>query len=359
MGQGEWRAHRPYDEKGEKVITRGFFLSGLYNPWIEWDILGLEWARAVAANEEGDVEPLKAFNNTRLGLLHEDIGERVEADLYNLRREVYEAEIPDGVLVLTAGVDIGERTINYEVVGWGRGRQSWGIEYGILDGDLREEDVWKLLDEAVYNRAFTTKDGKKMRVRKMAVDSGYAADYVYHYTKRRQPRAIATRGEGGLGKPFIKGAGTLTKSNQARLITLGVDTGKEEIVNRLLVSRVGPGYCHFPKLENDEPARGYDEEYFKGLTAERRIVKAKHGFRTYIWVKRLSQRNEPFDCRNYALGALAMPYTGIKLDTMERDLYEPPQKVTGSFGAQKAKMIDQPTSQQGKSKWGATNRPVE
>jgi phage terminase large subunit GpA-like protein len=204
--------------------------------------------------------------------------------------------------------------------------------------------VWALLDEAVFHRLFKTSDDKTMRVRRLGVDSGYASDFVYHYTKARQPRAISLKGEGGLGKPFIKGAGTLTKSNRARLITLGVDTGKEEIVNRLLVGKVGPGYCHFPMLPNGEPARGYDQEYFNGLTAERRIVKAKHGFRTYIWIKRLSQRNEPFDCRNYALGALAIPHAGVNLETMKRDEYfapkdEPRDQSEEKFGARGVALV--------------------
>ena len=357
-GRGEWRAHRPYDKDGNKVLARGFYVSGLYNPWLEWDILVAEYQQAIQAQEEGDVEPLKAFRNTRLGLLFEDIGDRIEADLYNTRREDYTSEVPEGVLVLTAGVDIGERQINYEIVGWGKGRESWGIEYGILDGDPREDEVWIQLDEAVFNRGFVTHDNKRMRVKRMAVDSNYASDFVYAYTKPRQPRAISVRGEGGIGKPFVKGAGTLTKGNHARLITFGVDSGKEEIVNRLKVTRRGPGYCHFPKLENGEPARGYDEEYFNGLTAERRIVKSKHGFRTYIWVKRLSQRNEPFDCRNYALGALCLPYTGVNLETMKRDLFEPKEKGAAVFGAQDAKVVAGATSAPRSAKFGATNRPV-
>ena len=230
-------------------------------------------------------------------------------------------EVPTGVLVLTAGVDVGERILTYEVVGWGRGRESWGIEYGILDGDPREDRVWQLLDQAVYNRTFTYSDGAKMRVKRIAVDSGYASDFVYAYVKKHS-RAIATKGSGGLGKPFILGAGTFTKATRARLQILGVDSGKEEIASRLRVSKPGYGYCHFPQLENGEPIRGYDEEYFKGLKAERRIIRHKHGFRTYEWVKLPSQRNEPFDCRILALAALVMPSSGINLDTMSRDVFE-------------------------------------
>lgn len=387
-GRGEFRAHRPIDEHGNKVTTRGFFISGLYNPWVEWDILRDEFVRAARANEEGDVEPLKAFRNTRLGLLHEESGQKVDIDLYKFRREIYAketedgklipVEIPDGVLVLTAGVDIGERMINYEIVGWGKGRESWGIEYGILDGDPREQDVWDLLDDAVYRRMFVLADGKKMRVRRMAVDSNYASDFVYAYTKPRQPRAISVRGEGGLGKPFIKGAGTLTKGNRARLMTLGVDSGKEEITNRLMVSKIGPGFCHFPRSvhasrEPDgtmvpDPTCGYDEEYFRGLTAESRIVKSKYGFKTYLWVKRLSQRNEPFDCRNYALAALVMPSSGIKLDAMKRDALSPEDEKAmprPHFGAQAMPNVLHdapyaPTSGQQKTapSWGAVNRPI-
>lgn len=380
LGTGQWRAHRPIDERGRIVTTRGFYLSGLYNPWIEWELLQLEFIRAAKANEDGDVEPLKAFRNTRLGILHEDTGNKVDIDLYKFRREVYTtpkpdelAEVPEGVLALTAGVDVGERQLNYEIVGWGKERESWGIEYGILDGDPREAEVWQLLDEAVYRRIFGTFDGRRMRVRKMCVDSNYASDFVYAYTKPRQPRAMAVRGEGGLGKPFIKGAGTLTKSNRARLFTLGVDSGKEEITNRLLVNKAGPGYCHFPKLPNGEPCCGYDEEYFKGLTAESRIVKALHGFKTYMWVKRLSQRNEPFDCRNYALAGVAMPMTGIKLtakDTMKRDLWEPPREdqieESTAFGAQGSALPVGAVEGSGagstakrRSRWGAQNGPIQ
>jgi phage terminase large subunit GpA-like protein len=366
-GRGEWRPHQTHDKRGNRILTRGFYLSGLYNPWIEWDVLVEEFVRAVRANEEGDIEPLKAFRNTRLGQLHEDSGQKVDIDLSE-RREVYAAEVPDGVLVLTAGVDVGDYQLNYEVVGWGRGNESWGIEFGMIDGDPREQDVWDALDEAVFRRTFKTSDGKKMRVRKMAVDSGHASDFVYAYTKPRQPRAISVKGEGGLGKPFIKGAGTFTKTNRARLQSLGVDSGKEEIVNRLTVVKPGPGFCHFPKLANGNETRGYDEEYFKGLTAERRIVKAKHGFKTYIWIKRLSQRNEPFDCRNYALGALRIPWQGINLETMERDLFTTTdakaEQQTSIFGAKRGMNISSevilppagPPEKQ--SNFGAQNGPI-
>lgn len=324
-GEGQWRAHRPTDEHGQPVRARGFYIGGLVNPWVEWDILRDEFVRAVAANEEGDVELLKAFRNTRLGLLHQDEGNKVKIDLYQ-RREVYASEVPDGVLVLTAGVDVQDQSLFADVIGWGRGFENWHIDYITIPGDPHTAEPWDALDDALYNRVFMTSDGRKMRVRRICVDAGFASDFVYAYTKPRQPRCIAIKGMGGLGKPVIS-ALTFSKSNRCLIANLGVDTLKEEIMNRLNVTTVGAGYCHFPRSTQFdraqrayEPINGYDVPYFEGLHAEQRITKSKFGFKTYVWIKRLSQRNESWDCFVYARAAVALPHSGIRLATMSRDV---------------------------------------
>ena len=373
-GTGEWRAHRPIDERGNKVMARGFYVSGLVNPWVEWDILRDEFVRATRANAEGDVELLKAFKNTRLGLLHQDEGTKIKIDLY-LRRELYAAEVPDGVVVITAGVDVQESSLHADIIGWGRGRENWHLDYVTIPGDPRTAEPWEMLDEAVYNRTFTCSDGKKMRVKRMCVDSGYASDYVYAYTKPRQPRCIAVKGMGGMFKAPIVTV-TFTKSNRALLATLGVDTLKTEIINRLNVQKAGAGYCHFPRsdildeqLNTYEPTNGYDVHYFEGLRAEQRIMKSKHGFPTYVWTKRLSQRNESWDDFVYALAALQLPHSGIKLDTMERDCFVPVagKRKVAAFGVQSAVpagtlgahgAMDTATPAQGQSKFGAVNRSI-
>jgi phage terminase large subunit GpA-like protein len=66
---GEWRPHRPRDERGNKVATRGFYVSALYSSLIKWDLLVTEFVSACRANEEGDVQLLKAFRNTRLATM--------------------------------------------------------------------------------------------------------------------------------------------------------------------------------------------------------------------------------------------------------------------------------------------------
>ena len=46
-----------------------------------------------------------------------------DAALLN-RRELDDADVPEGVLVLTAGVDVQDDRFEVEVVGWGIGKES-------------------------------------------------------------------------------------------------------------------------------------------------------------------------------------------------------------------------------------------
>lgn len=70
---------------------------------------------------------MKTWVNTELGETWTEQGETVEeADMYG-RREAYKADVPDDVVVLTAGVDTQDDRFEVEVVGWGAGKESWGI----------------------------------------------------------------------------------------------------------------------------------------------------------------------------------------------------------------------------------------
>ena len=64
------------------------------------------------------------------------------------RREDYGTDLPDGVLVLTCGVDVQDDRLEYEVVGWGLRSESWGIRRGQIMGVPEiDSDSWKQLDD--------------------------------------------------------------------------------------------------------------------------------------------------------------------------------------------------------------------
>jgi phage terminase large subunit GpA-like protein len=58
-----------------------------------------------------------------------------------------------------------------------------------------------------------------------------------------------------------------------------------------------PGTCHFPE---------YAEEYFKQLTAEKRVIKLHKGFPRASWEKDPTRNNEALDCRVYARTAASL-----------------------------------------------------
>lgn len=56
--------------------------------------------------DQGNPEGMKVWVNTELGETWEEKGEQVEDAALLNRRELYDADVPEGVLVLTAGVDV-------------------------------------------------------------------------------------------------------------------------------------------------------------------------------------------------------------------------------------------------------------
>jgi phage terminase large subunit GpA-like protein len=148
---------------------------------------------------------------------------------------------------------------------------------------------------------------------------GHFFNQVCKFCKSRYPLVLAIRGKGGFEVPYIPRP---SKNNreQAPLFTLGVDTGKALLYQSLSVAEEGANYCHFPR----EKDKGYDETYFKGLTAEKMVLTYKHGKAQYIWKLKDSghKRNEPLDCRNYAQAALEI--SGVVLKKQETTAAAPP-----------------------------------
>jgi len=284
---GEWRATADGDGK-----TAGFHLSGLYSPWTPLE----DSVRDFLASKR-DPMRLKTWVNTFLGETWEEQGERMdEYDLIN-RREDWGDELPDEVLLLTAGVDVQDDRLEYEVIGWGRGEESWSIEYGTLYGDPSTTELWARLD-GVLQKSRNHPTSGEMVVRAACVDSGgHYTQQVYNYCRLRAgKRVFAVKGIGGEGKPIV---GRPTKNNigKINLFPIGVDTAKELIYSRLKMTEEGEGYCHFPA------DRG--EEYFRMLTAERKVTRYYKGRPRQEWMK-VRTRNEALDCRVYGLAALGI-----------------------------------------------------
>jgi phage terminase large subunit GpA-like protein len=311
----EWKSlenQGKFIEKHPNRKVKGFHMNALASPWKPWREVIEEFLKAKEELKKGNIELMKVWVNTVLGETWQEAGEEMEPDTLLKRREWYHSEVPLKVMVLTAGVDVQDDRLECEVVGWGVDKESFGIQYSKFYGSPDQDDVWNRLDSFLL-RIFTRLDGVQLRISCTCVDTGgHFTQEAYRFCKGKELRRVfAIKGGHGAGKPYINKP---TTSNRMKvpLFTLGVDTGKEVLLERLKVKieaqegfdpdtdPIG-GYCHFP-LEED---RHYDEDYFKALTAEKRVVRYSKGRPRFEWVmKKTGSRNEALDLRVYATAAL-------------------------------------------------------
>lgn len=292
---GKWVAAKENNKK------RGFHLNELASPWKHWEEIIEDFKEADRDRKQGDIEKLKTFVNTALGEPWEERGEAADDNVLLSRRERYNADLPDGVLLVTAGVDVQDDRFEVEITGWGKGYESWGILYKKIKGNLEQEEAWDKLEQFLDTELYF-ENGNSLLIAATCIDTGgHFTSEAYKFLKkmeRKQKKIFGIKGMGGEGIPLINKIST-NNVEKVRIFILGVDSGKEILMTRLKTVDEGPGYCHFP-INAD---RGYDETYIKGLTSEQRVVSVKDNRATLKWVKKSGTRNEPLDLRNYSTAA--------------------------------------------------------
>ena len=295
----KWIAENP---DAYKRGIRSFWLNAFSSPWAKWEDIIIKFLEA-----KDNPEALQAVFNTQLGELWEDRGDLQSEDEMLARREKYEADLPEGVLALTCGVDTQDDRLEYEVVGYGFFKETWGIQKGYILGRPDNPETWRGLDE-VIDRRYYFKDGKALKIGLTFVDSGgHFTQDVYEQCRIRQPkRVFAIKGKGGQDIPYISQKPSKVVVNgdtnrHAWLYIIGVDAGKTVIMSNLRVESHGASYCHFPSNEE----RGYDHYYFNCLISEKLTLNKTKSGNKWIWEKIPGHpRNEALDCRNYANAAI-------------------------------------------------------
>ncbi len=334
LAAGVWKATAPGD--GETV---GFHLSALYAPagWTSWGALGKQYDKAKAALDRGDPEPMQVFYNTRLALCWDMAQERASANDLKKRAEKYALRsVPDGVLVLTAAVDVQGNRLELKIIGWGIGLEGWVLDYVVISGDPSEKATWDKLDE-VLKAPLVRTNGYEMRVEATCVDAGdgNSTEDVYAYTRpKRYRNVIAIKGANRPGRPVIATRPSKIDVNKrgktmqrgAELWMVGTDTAKDWIYNRLKVTS-GPGALHFSEDLSDD--------YYEQMTAERKLTRYVKGFKRTVWTKPKAARNEAWDLTVYNLAAAH--FLGLnrwrdadwerqrsKVDPIQQDIFAPP-----------------------------------
>lgn len=341
------------EENGHEVPPPrhvAFFTWTAYSPQAAWVTIAAEYMAAAKKARAGDDSDLKTFINTTRGETFEIELEKTDARQLEQRAEKYALRVaPRGAVLLTGGVDVqGDR---WEIVvwGWGRGEESWVIDYMVIHGNPADEGEWETKLLPYLETAFAHASGLSIRLSATAIDTGgHFTHQAYGFVRRHaRQKFFAVKGDSSDGRP-VKGRSGLQDVNfrgkivkrGIRLWMVGTDTAKDLLHGRLKVTQDGPGRVHF--------SEELGADFYKQLTAESRIpVKTKLG-ELYRWIKPSGSRNEVLDCTVYAVFAAHALDMHRYTDRMwsrleaafEADLFDRPLEVALPLTTQESAAAD-------------------
>jgi len=307
---GEWRPTAPANIAPDGREHRSYHIWAAYSYQAN-----ATWAHIVAAYEESkeDMLQYQTFVNTWLGEpWRDDAATRLTAEgLFSRREEYMSNTAPDGVMMITIGIDVQDDRIEALVWGWGCTNgaegvapepEGWLISHTVIKGQYNDQEVWSQVQELIDDE-WLLPNSVPLKAACVAVDSGDGdhAPYVYEFCGRNKKKSvIATKGVGTVGKPPIgpprpveyNWKGRPAKSG-AFVHIVGTDGIKTRLMARLRYNdQPGDGYLHFPKDVSDE--------FFVQLVSERRSAIAGK----WKWIRRPGARAETLDGTVYAIAAL-------------------------------------------------------
>lgn len=298
---------------------RGFHIWQAYTLFSSWDSIVAEWFEA-----KGGHERMRVFTQQVLGEAWEDRGDAPEAEKLHANRvvEFRKGMPPMGPVVFTGATDVQGNRLEWAVWGWSEGMTRWLVDWGVISGDPNEPATWAAHSQMMQSCRYRPGGGREIEVEAWAIDSGYASQMVYNYTRGR-PRCFAVDGRDGRTEPFIGSPKKVDiKWNGARIPkgailwpvgSFGLKSDHYSAIRKTIAGRAedgswAPGSMILPG--------DIDLAYAEQMTAEYLAeVEAKSGVIIRRWEKLSGRPNEALDIACYAR---AMAYH-LKLDRLTAD----------------------------------------
>lgn len=280
----------PLEERPVSSI-RSFWAPGLCSPWRTPG----EIAESLQRARKLGPESVQTVVNTDLGEVYDIEGDAPTWQQVMSCAGGYRAAVPEGVQVVTAGVDVSKDRLWYVVRGWGHQSESWLLDHGHVWGEADHDQVWITLHQKLAAGV------KGRHVDLVYVDSGYRPGDVYmrpqhiiYNVCRRHADWCACKGIKSQSKPVlidlvdVRKRGTI-KSGVA-LHKIDTSHFKSWIHERIRLPDSAEGRWWVPD--------DIDEDYCRQVTAEQ-LVLDRQSFR---WVK-VQRDNHYLDCEVLAAAA--------------------------------------------------------
>lgn len=333
-GQGfdNWKPERPF--RG----YRGFFANAMLWPHPTDPIKCPGGALQMIAQQREDAEnsdnvkrSMRVFVNTVDAEPFDPVDETEAPPEWKAifdRRENY-TTVPQAASFLTAFGDVQKDRIEVAWRAWGRQEESWGMDHVVLDGYVRDREVWCSLVREL-GRTFPHESGPAIPLGFALVDGGHYAEDVYRFFQMVRaalaPYHQVTNPLGNAAKEFFKGVPeetirrvyghcraskgvgrqgapvvALKMSGVAKNLKgheIGTWEVKDRIYARLRLEEPGPNYMHYNKR--------YSENYFQQLVVEKVSISYDGGQEIRKYENETDARNEALDCEVGAYAALKL-----------------------------------------------------
>lgn len=289
----------------------GFYINELYSVFEGANFKTLAEKKLIALHEYnmGKPEKLIAYINSSEGMPYEYVGDTATADDLKEHGLDYDlGTVPDGGLILTAGVDVQEDRLEMIVRAWGRDDQSWLVDRQKFYGNISDakSPVWNELSTALDHQ-YECANGRFVMIERMSIDSGYLSENVYKFV-RAHKRTLAIKGSStdfGTREIFAvprkidtRHKVKRTKSDKygVQSYQVGTQRAKTQISDWLSLSGRPTAVFFWPQSTDDVNL----DDYLTELTNE---VYAPDRSGRMLWQVKSGARVEALDCEVYALHA--------------------------------------------------------
>lgn len=278
LRSGEWRS---ISKKGTRKTA--FHLNAIYSPWLRFGDVAYEFLKS-----KDFPELLMNFVNSWLAEPWEQTEVKMDSDKILERQSEYEeGVVPNGTLLITAGVDVQRGHFYWTIRAWGTSMTSWNIAHGIAE-------TWDEV-EYIMNLPYKDKNGSTYQVNLCAVDSGDQTDDVYDFCVINQEWAVPVKGS---SKPLLGRYNISTiekvdsKAYGMRLYIVDGGQYKDMIAGRVRRPNGLGSWMVF---------KGCDREYAEQLCSEEKVIEKKGGREVEVWKPKSSHTaNHYLDAEVYA-----------------------------------------------------------
>ena len=314
-----------------------FTLNVFANPMISLKLIATEYIEAVKFyRDTHDKAQLRDFYTDRMALAYEGDEGVIEPDEVKSKLTILnhdEGVVDNKICFMTCAVDVQMNHMEAEIRGWYPFRSkttgkllfaSHGVEYKIITGNREQEnsDAWMELLK-FYSQTFTLENYPTIKVRPtiMFIDTGHDTNRVAQFTNANLHKGIyPIKGQGASAKgndPSLWQLSNVRETQEkysGRFVNVGTNLTKSRFFGMMWASLSPKEGETSPFLFPRAGSRGYDDDYYKKLMSEKRIVKP-NGKYAYEKINKEAP-NEALDIMSYGIAAML---AGGQLPTRYKD----------------------------------------